>query len=144
MILNNCHQKVAKSSIILVLTLGALPVFGQLKPNDCMYKKNTICQKLVKLNPKLDHKQAYKYSNYFHKMAKKYNLDPNLLISIAFQESSFKADAIRKIKGLVFDEKGESFKEVKIGADFCMMQIHASNIKKLEAKKTERKLASSS
>jgi len=117
---------------VFILFLSDQPVFSKLRKTDCLYKGNTICQKLVTLNPKLDHKIAYKYSNLFHKMAKKYRLDPDLLVSIAFQESAFNLKVVRRISGLVFDKSGESFKEVKIGADFCMMQIHHSNIKKIK------------
>ena len=97
-----------------------------------MYKKNTICQKLVKLRPAIDHKEAYKLSNHFYKIAKQYRLDHNLLISIAFQESAFNLNAVRKITGLFYDQVKDKFEEIRVGADFCMMQINTKNIRKMK------------
>jgi hypothetical protein len=118
--------------IPLLFVLLSNNALADRKPKDCLYKDNTICQKLVTLRPRLDHKKAYKLSNHFHRIAKKYQIRPDLLISIAFQESAFNLNVVRKISGLIYDEVAATFKEVKLGADFCMMQIHASNIKKLK------------
>lgn len=122
---------------ILILSLSILTGtigFATVKKTDCLHKRNTICKSINKLNPKMDLKDAYKLSNLFARVAKKYKLSPRLLVSIAFQESSFKADAIRKVTGLVFDEAENEYKKVRVGSDFCMMQIHISNIHKMDLK----------
>jgi hypothetical protein len=119
---------------VLFLVLGATSAFATVKKTDCLHKRNTICRNMNKLNPKMDLKEAYKISNLFSKMAKKYKISPILLVSIAFQESSFKADAIRKVTGLVFDEDSNEYKKVRVGSDFCMMQIHLININKMDLK----------
>lgn len=95
----------------------------------CLRKKNKICQDILKLNKNIDHKFAYKLSNQIHYTALKYKLDPKLLVAISFQESGFNPKAIRKVTGLVEKEDG-SFEQVKVGSDFCLMQIHLINIKK--------------
>jgi hypothetical protein len=117
---------------LIIMLFGAANAFGTDKKSDCLHKTNTICKSINKLNPKMDLKEAYKLSNLFAKMARKYKLPPKLLVSIAFQESSFKHDAIRKVSGFVFDTDSNEYKKVKVGSDFCMMQIHISNINKME------------
>jgi hypothetical protein len=124
-------SKISFLALFLTFIL-ANPLMAELGPKDCLYKKNTICQKLVTLRPRMDHKEAYKLSNHFHKIAKKYSLNPNLVISIAFQESSFKLDTVRKIIGLVYNEEKQNFKELRVGSDFCMMQINTKNIRKMK------------
>lgn len=104
-------------------------VHAKFNKYDCLHKRNKICHKIVTLNPQIDHKFAYKLSNQFLRASKKYNLSKDLLISIAFQESSFQQDIIREVTGLI--KEGKSFKKVRVGTDFCLMQIHISNIKKL-------------
>jgi hypothetical protein len=126
------------STLLFLLTfLLSFSTMAELSPKDCMYKKNTICQKLITLRPRLDHEEAYKLSNHFHKLAKKYQLSADLLISIAFQESAFRLETVRKITGLIFDDEKQSFREMRLGSDFCMMQINTKNIRnmKLDVKK---------
>lgn len=101
------------------------------KSADCLSKKNTICRNILKLSPEMDHKEAYKLSNLFFRAAKKYRLPSDLLLAIAFQESGLRTDIVRELTGLVYDDKTKKYREVRIGADFCMMQIHLSNIKKM-------------
>ena len=132
-------MKTTKSNVYKISCLAAFltlflsnTLMAELTSKDCMYKKNTICQKLITLRPRLDHKEAYKLSNHFHKISKKYKLDANLLISIAFQESSFKLNTVRKILGLIYDDDTETFKEMRLGSDFCMMQINTKNIRKMK------------
>lgn len=129
--MNMNASKISYLALFLTFFLSN-PSMAKLKPIDCMYKKNTICQKLVKLRPRLDHKIAYTLSNHFHKIAKKYQLDHNLLISIAFQESAFNLNTVRKITGLFYNEEKDEFTEMMMGADFCMMQINTKNIRKMK------------
>lgn len=87
---------------------------------------------MLKLSPKMDQKEAYKISNIFSHISKKYKLDAKLLVSIAFQESSFKPNAIRKVSGFIFDAETKKYTKTRVGSDFCMMQIHISNIQKMD------------
>jgi soluble lytic murein transglycosylase-like protein len=128
---NLCNLKVLSLVIIL---FGSLSAFATVKKTNCLHKRNTICRNISKLNPKMDLKEAYKLSNLFSKISKKYKISADLLISIAFQESSFKHDAIRKVSGLVYDNSTNKYKKVRVGSDFCMMQIHISNIAKMDLK----------
>lgn len=100
------------------------------KKHKCHLPQNKICQSIAKLHPNVDLDEAYLYSNTFFRVARKFKLDPKLLVSIAFQESAFRLGAVRKSRGLAVVD-GE-FKETAIGADFCMMQINSSNIIKLD------------
>jgi soluble lytic murein transglycosylase-like protein len=120
------------AGVLLILQLAAFGSVKKLNRKDCMYKKNTICKSMLKLHPKMDHKKAYKLSNLFSRVAKKYKVNPKLLISIAYQESTFKPKTVRRVTGLVFNEETGEYKEVKVGEDFCMMQIHQSNIRKMK------------
>lgn len=120
------------AGVLLILQISAFGSVKKLNRKDCMYKKNTICKSMIKLHPKMDKKKAYKLSNLFSKVAKKYKVDPKLLVSIAYQESTFKPKTVRKVTGLVFNEETGEYKEVKVGEDFCMMQIHQSNIRKMK------------
>ncbi len=124
-----CNLKVLIGVSLFMISFSS---FSSVKKSDCMHKRNTICHKMIKLNPKMDQKEAYKLSNIFSKMAKKYDLNPALLVSIAFQESSFKPNAIRKVSGFLYDVEEKKYVKTKIGSDFCMMQIHTSNIRKME------------
>ena len=128
--MTNIHKIKHLAALILIIT--SFPVFSSVKKSQCLSKYNTICHKIIKLNPKMDHKKALKLSNVFYKASKKFRISPTLLVSIAYQESRFRVSTIRKVKGLVFDENTNNFKEIRIGADFCMMQIHFSNIKKMK------------
>ncbi|MBT3585502.1 MAG: transglycosylase SLT domain-containing protein [Halobacteriovoraceae bacterium] len=115
----------------LTLSIGSASA-KKLTRHDCLYKKNTICRKLVTLKKDMDHKVAYKLSNKFYKAAKKFKLNPDLLISIAFQESGFDPQIVRESTGLSLDEETLKYKEVSIGSDFCLMQINIQNIKKMK------------
>lgn len=120
-------NKFALISFIAILT--TFSAFA--KTSKCMQKKNVLCQGIVKLNPYMDHDLAYELSNHFHQNAMKYNVPAKVLVAIAFQESAFKQDTVRKVRGYTFDEVF-GYKEVRIGADFCMMQINIKNIRKME------------
>lgn len=120
------------SLLVLTATFLSFESFASVKKTDCLHKVNTICRSMLKLHPTMDQKEAYKLSNNFARVAKKYKLDPKLLVSIAFQESAFKLDTIRKVTGAFYDEKADEFKVIKVGSDFCMMQIHLSNVKKMD------------
>ncbi len=121
------------SSLLIIMGLCWLNIGqAELKKDNCLHKRNKICHSIIKLNDRIDHKEAYKLSNVFSKVSKIYKLDPKLLVSIAFQESSFNGSAVRKVSGLVFDEEKGEYKKLSVGADFCMMQIHMSNIKKMK------------
>jgi hypothetical protein len=119
---------------LVVLIFGATSTYASVKKNECLHKRNTICRNMHKLNPTMDLKEAYKLSNLFNKFAIQYDISPTLLVSIAFQESSFKTDAVRKVTGLVFDNESKKYKKVRVGSDFCMMQIHMININKMDLK----------
>lgn len=122
----------ALNKITLITILAIFSSFSAVASNSkCMEKKNVLCQSIIKLNPYMDHDEAYKLSNYFHKNALKYKVPSKVLVAIAFQESAFKQDTVRKVRGYTFDEVF-GYKEVKIGADFCMMQINIKNIRKME------------
>lgn len=97
----------------------------------CMQPKNVLCQSIVNLNPYMDHDDAYELSNHFHQTALKYDVPAKVLVAIAYQESAFKQDTIRKISGFTYDEVF-GYQEVKIGADFCMMQINIKNIRNMD------------
>lgn len=128
------HMKISPYLQCLVVTMVlqfGLPVPASGKSSDCLSKKNTICRNILKLSPTMDHEQAYRLSNQIYWTAKRYGLPSDLLLAIAFQESGFKTDIVRELNGLVYDEKTKGYREVRIGADFCMMQIHLSNIKKM-------------
>lgn len=116
---------------LVIMIFSSTSILATVKKTDCLHKRNTICRNIIKLNPKMDLKKAYKLSNLFSKIAKQYQLPSNLLVSIAFQESTFKHNAIRKVSGFVFDKDSNEYKKVSVGSDFCMMQIHISNIKKM-------------
>ena len=121
---------------IMYFLLGVLSisftVFGSVKTSDCLHKRNKVCHKIMKLNPKMDKKEAYKLSNILFKASRKYSLDVNLLVSIAFQESTFNNNAVRKVKGLTLNKETTQYETTSVGADFCMMQIHMSNIQRME------------
>lgn len=120
-----------KGLILIFILVGAIEALGNVKKTDCLHKKNTICQGIMKLQPNIDTKEAYKLSNIFHRVAKKYNLDKRLLISIAFQESGFNLSAVRNVSGLIYDSTLNKFRKMKVGSDFCMMQINSHNIQKM-------------
>ena len=116
---------------ILSLSLGSYSGIAAVKKTHCLHKKNTLCRSMLKLNPEMDPQKAYHLSNIFSQLSKKYKIDPKLILSIAFQESTFKLDAVRKVTGFVYDADSSSYKTMRVGSDFCMMQIHISNIKKM-------------
>ena len=126
-------ESMSNLRMLLIMCLGLWLNISQatVKKTDCLHQRNKVCHLIMKLNNKIENKDAYKLSNIFSKVSRKYKLDPRLLVSIAFQESSFKKDAVRKVKGLVYDEALGKYKQLAVGADFCMMQIHMSNIKKM-------------
>lgn len=96
----------------------------------CLDRKHPICRYIHTLNPNMPLNEAIILSNSFSKVAKEFKIPPQLLISIAWQESSFKLDAVRNVNGLV--NEGGVYKFSVVGSDFCMMQINAINIKNLE------------
>ena len=113
----------------------AKPNIPVTKRHACFLPKNPLCQKILTLNPNLDKDYALNLSNAFHRVAKKFQIPKDLLVSIAKQESNFRLDAVREVSGLILDEDG--YKQAKVGSDFCMMQINALNIlrMKFDAKK---------
>lgn len=81
----------------------------------------------MKLAPHIGLNYALRISTDFYLIGKKYDLPAPLLIAIAMQESTFRLNAIRKVKGYVLKDKG-NYEVALIGTDFCMMQINISNI----------------
>ncbi len=113
---------------IFGITFSVFNVVASVNKRDCLYKTNTICQAIIKLSPDYDKKKAYKLSNHISKVSKKFDLNPLLIVSIAFQESSFRLNTIRKAKGLFFNNVSKKFEKKWVGEDFCMMQINYKNI----------------
>jgi len=124
------HLNIFKSLLFFSSILFVSFAQAQLSKNDCLHEDNVICHKLIKLNSKMGHKRAYKLSNEFHQIGKKYNIPSDILISIAYQESSFRENIVRTVTGFVADDDNK-FVKVEVGTDFCMMQINIVNIKKM-------------
>ena len=101
------------------------------RKHPCLTPKNPLCSKIHILNPSLNLDFALKLSNVFLKVARKYKMPPNLLVAIAKQESNFRLDIVRMVRGLALDGGVYNDTESQVGSDFCMMQINASNISKL-------------
>lgn len=83
-----------------------------------LFKDVYLFQSMLSLNKNLDTQDAITYTNIFSKYAKKYNLDPFLLISIAKQESDFNLNS----------KNGYIRNNTFHVTDFCMMQIHYTNV----------------
>ena len=97
----------------------------------CLSGNHPICQDLITLKPSLGYDSALELSNSFYRISKKYQLDPRMLVSIAYQESSLELGAVRKVSGYNMS-KSAGYAEVTIGSDFCMMQINYHNIRAYE------------
>lgn len=95
----------------------------------CFKPANKLCQKIKTLSPDMNNDRAFALSNVFFRVAKRFKLPPDLLLSIAKQESDFR-QIVRKLTGHVETEDG--WIEQTVATDFCMMQIHSGNIKKMK------------
>ena len=93
----------------------------------CFQAVNKVCQDIVKLSPHIKLDDAYRYSNAFVRVARRYKIPVQLLVSIAKQESNFRLGVVRTVKGLIQTEDGD-WVAGQVGSDFCMMQINAANI----------------
>jgi hypothetical protein len=102
------------------------------KKHPCEYKRNKLCRKILTLKKNINKDYALELSNIFYKASRKYKVPQDILLAIAYQESTFVLDSVRSVKGLVFQE-GE-YKEISVGSDFCMMQINSRNISKMNLK----------
>ena len=102
-----------------------------LDPHACHAADNQVCADIVTLKPKINKDFALLISNHFVQIAQAYSLPVQLLISIAKQESDFRLETIRWVRGLVKQNNG-SFSEGTVGSDFCMMQINAANITRMK------------
>lgn len=92
--------------------------------------KNPIYKSIMILNPDLPRKDAMVYSNIIYKYSKVYKIDPFLIVAIARQESRINLSAVRKSESnnIIYNKISNKFvKEIEL-TDFCMMQIHKSNI----------------
>lgn len=98
--------------------------------------RNPIYHSITILNKKLDKKLAYEYSNIISKYSKRYKINPFLVVAISRQESHIRLNTTREksISGIVYEEDKKRFIKVIEITDFCMMQIHKSNVisKKLD------------
>ena len=123
-----------KKLIILSLLLSVHSLQARTRPNkrvhSCLRGNNPICQKLVILKPSMNLDEALRLSNTFHHVARRYRLDPDLLLAIAYQESALTPDAVRKVTGITMDDG--RFQDQTVGSDFCMMQINSGNIRKMD------------
>jgi len=102
----------------------------------CFNGKNPICEDLLILKPGFGPGEALRLSNVFHKVSRRYRLNPRLMVAIAFQESSLTLEAVRQVRGISLEENSSN-DLITVGSDFCMMQINAGNISRLglDAKK---------
>jgi len=89
-------------------------------------QRHPIRNAILKLMPKMSPESAMEYSNLFYKYSAVYKIDPFLMVSVAFKESTFKADEMAEACGLDYP----NHKEVCVPTDFCLMQIHYSNVLK--------------
>lgn len=90
--------------------------------------KHPIYCKIVKLVPNIDKDFAMNISNVFHKYGKKYQLDPNISVAIAMQETGLKRKS-RTGKVIVYSQDMQSFEIVEGYTDICMFQFHVDTIK---------------
>lgn len=101
--------------------------------------KNPIYHAITLLNSRLDKDLAFKYSNIIARFSKLYRIDPFLVVSISRQESHLNLGTVRKIEedDIVYDEREKRFIKIVEITDFCMMQIHKSNVinKKLDVER---------
>ena len=102
----------------------------KIQPHRCFENNNKICQFIVALSPSININKAYEMSNYFFKIANKYDIPAQILVLIAKQESDFRLGIVRKVKGLI--EIDNKYFPVEVGSDFCMMQINVVNIELLK------------
>lgn len=93
-------------------------------------KNNPIYHSILVLNPKIDKRDAFKYSNIIYKYSSVYQIDPFLIVAITRQESYINLNTVREviISDIHLDKKTNKFiKKVEI-TDFCMMQINKQNV----------------
>lgn len=97
-------------------------------------EKDLVCLKIYNLMNKKDFKLSKKYTILFKKYAKIYNIDINISIAIAKQESGLNHNIHRYKKGLIFIKKCDNLKcyetteKVKIYTDIGLFQIHYKTI----------------
>lgn len=91
-------------------------------------KKHPVYNAILKLRPAMNKKKAMHYSNIISRLSRKNKIDPFLVVAIAMQESAIQLDRVYRIGGLI--KTADGYRKEKIAADFCMMQINYSNIKK--------------
>lgn len=93
-------------------------------------KNNPIYHSILVLNPKIDKRDAFKYSNIIYKYSNLYKIDPFLIVAISRQESYINLNTVREviISDIELDKKTNKFiKKVEV-TDFCMMQINKQNV----------------
>lgn len=92
-------------------------------------EKNPIKKSMQILRHDLSSKEALQYSNIVAKYSKKYKLDPFLVVSIMRQESVINKFPLRTVGNTIeFEEATSRFVSKTEITDFCMMQIHMSNV----------------
>lgn len=116
------------SQLLFLLSASAHAATQNVHP--CAAGKNPICGYIVSHNKDLNLDDALKLSNLFLKTAKDHHLPVELLLAIAKQESNFRTDAVRMVRGFSLTPNG-IYAEASVGTDFCMMQINVINIKSL-------------
>jgi hypothetical protein len=95
-------------------------------------KRNPIYHAITVLNKKINKEKAFKYSNIISKLSRKYKLDPFLVVSIARQESRINLATVRTMANDEIIETDKGYIKIVHITDFCMMQIHKSNVKNLK------------
>jgi hypothetical protein len=123
-------KHIALFTLLLAHFLFGTTAFSATRKHLCERDKNPICQGILKLNPDMDKDEAFKLSNIFAKKGRKYKVDPYIILSISFQESTLNNSSVRTVSGMM-KENGE-FKRVRVGLDYCMMQINVMNIEKFK------------
>jgi hypothetical protein len=93
-------------------------------------EKNPIYNSILLLSGDIDKNKALKYSNIIDKYSKKYKIDPFLIVSISRQESRINLNTTREVidDNIQYDEDNKKFYKTVEITDFCMMQIHKSNV----------------
>lgn len=86
--------------------------------------KHPIYAQIVKNKPTINKVYAMHLSNLIYKVTKKYDVPANIYTAILAQESGYKLEAIRKVKGL--DEEAS---EITVYTDYGIAQIHYKTIK---------------
>jgi len=96
-------------------------------------RKNPIYESIIILNTSIEREVAYSYSNIIAKYSRRYRLNPFLVVSIAKQESGITLSAERGyFTGKVYALSDNTLVRNYEISDFCMMQIHRSNVIKLK------------